>query len=218
MKISKCPLCNNHISKKDIKLIYKKPNILSCDPKDWYRRDIYNLGCINNMNGIKFVSKWFNKNELLIISPLFKTSNVFLPAYLNSTSVTNLKIVDHELFQTDLTKEILSNYERFPELLMSEATSTHNSVDWISLINQIIYYLGKNDLARDITNIKKDKSLASFSKPIKDQKYRFLLPADNSTINYVDIVEEIIKKGFDYDGTTLKRNISYSISTSYICI
>ena len=56
------------------------------------------------MNGIKFVSKWFNKNELLIISPLFKTSNVFLPAYLNSTSVTNLKIVDHELFQTDLNK------------------------------------------------------------------------------------------------------------------
>ena len=44
-------------------------------------------------------------------------------------------------FKLISTKEILSNYERFPELLMSvEATSTHNSVDWIS-INQIIYYL-----------------------------------------------------------------------------
>ena len=29
MKVSKCPLCNNRISKKDIKLIYKKPSILS---------------------------------------------------------------------------------------------------------------------------------------------------------------------------------------------
>lgn len=205
MKSSKCPLCNNRISKKDIKLIYKKPSILSYDPKDWYRRDIYHLGYIYNMNGVRFVSKWFNKNKLLIISPLFKTSNVFLPAYLNSTPVTNIKIVDHELFKIKLTNEILNNYERFPELLMSvTATSTHNSLDWIALINQIIYYLGKNDLARDITNIKKDKKLASFRKPIKEQKYRFFLPADNSTINYVDMVEEIVKKGFDYDGSTLK--------------
>jgi hypothetical protein len=206
MKVSKCPLCNNPISKKDIRLIYKKPSILSSDPKDWYRRDIYHLGSMSNMNGIKFVSKYFKKNELLIIAPLFKTSGIFLPAYINSTSVTDIKITDHELFKTELTKEILNNYERFPELLMSvEATSTRiQSVDWIALINQIIIYLGKNDLARDLIDIRKDKRLASFRKQIKKQKYRFFLPADTSNINYVDMVEEMVKKGFDYDGSTLK--------------
>ena len=214
---SKCPLCNENIKKRDIRKIYKKPYILSCDPVEWFRKDIYNLGNFAIMNNIQFNVKYFQNENMLIIVPLFKTSRFFLPGYLYSTTLSNIKITDHELFNTSLTKELLCGFDTFPELLMCiEATSLEDSIDWINFINKIIYYLGKNDLARDISDIRKDKMLATFRQPRSNQKYRFFLPADTSQINFVDVINEMIKKGFDYDGSLLS-GISFSISTNYLC-
>ena len=81
---SKCPLCNQIISNKYIKLIYKDIILLTSDPCEWYRRDIIRLGNKTNFYNIRLKYRKFNDNQTQIISPLIKNGSLYLPIYFYS--------------------------------------------------------------------------------------------------------------------------------------
>jgi hypothetical protein len=150
--IINCPVCRKTICDSDIKLIFKKWEIINYLPTHWINKNTIDIN--NNQLKIISYSTITLKNNNIINIPLFnikKINNIVnIPLFFHSPDLYNIKILNNDPIISNIENSH-SEYEDFNNFTLSIIGSIQNMF-WNKFVNKNFKQYDTFEIVKDCLN------------------------------------------------------------------